>query len=70
MELLFYKYVQKKKANNDTKMKTTYNFKSVFTDDQEASFVEYIKIRARIAYGLSQQETRQSAYDFAIADRL
>ncbi len=66
----YFMQVCAKKKNNDVKMVTTYNFKSVFNSNQAASLAEYIKIRARMAYGLTRQDTRKCAYDFAVANHL
>jgi len=53
-----------------TEMVTTYNFKSVFTQDQEAAFSDYIKVRAKMAYGLTREDVRKAAYEFALANNL
>jgi hypothetical protein len=63
----------KKKQNNPSlagEMKTNYNFKAVFTEKEEKSLVDYIEIRARMAYGLTSVETRKAAYIFAVANQL
>ena len=49
---------------------TEYNFKKVFTDDQEKAFVDYIKVRVKMAYGMTQLETRTAAYTFAMANEV
>lgn len=65
-----YRYVKKKRENSDSQMKTTYNFKSVFTEEQEISLSEYIQTRAKMAYGLTRIDARKAAFEFAEANRL
>lgn len=47
-----------------------YNTRQIFTDDQEADFVEYIKFRSKIAFGMSLMEVRKAAYQLAMSNKV
>ncbi|CAK1582745.1 unnamed protein product [Parnassius mnemosyne] len=64
------KIVKKVKASGETVYKHCPNIgnKRIFTTDQENMLADYLKIASKMCYGLTRQQTKKLAFDYAMAN--
>jgi hypothetical protein len=64
------RYVIKTKDNPQIRLVPNYEVNAVFSPDQETILVKYIEECALMFYGLTAKETRQLAYQMAVANSI
>lgn len=52
-------------GDKDFQYKSNINVKQIFTEEEEVSLVNYLKVASRLHYGLTKRDTRILAYQFA-----
>ncbi|XP_025833236.1 uncharacterized protein LOC112905309 [Agrilus planipennis] len=64
------KIVKKVKASGELSYKHCPNIgnKRIFTRDQENMLADYLKTASKMCYGLTRQQTKKLAFDYAMAD--
>lgn len=65
------RYVVKKRRDPDyDRTEPNYDVRRIFTDEQENSLTDYIKICSKMSYGLTTIQTRKVAYDMAARNNI
>lgn len=64
------KIVKKAKSSNECKFKHNPDIgnKRIFTLEQESVLAEYLKTASKMCYGLTRQQTKKLAFDYAKAN--
>lgn len=64
------RYVKKKQENPNAKMEPNYLHRQVFKPGQEKILTDYLLTCSKMAYGLTEEDTRKLAYELAIKNNL
>lgn len=63
-------YVNKMKANPETRLTPNYEVNKIFTSEQEKEIADYIEYCAQLFYGLTTKDCRRVVYQMAIANNI
>lgn len=64
------RYVKKKREDPNAKMEPNYLHRQVFKPDQEKVLADYLITCSKMAYGLTEEDTRKLAYEVAVKNNL